>query len=854
MRRPLALATVALLAAGGAADAQTRRDTVIVPGPAYAASGWKESLLGDDYRDLWTVPIRVEFLDLGSFGGGLTVIARGGGRQTQSLRLKGGDGRQYAFRSVDKRPDLANVPAFQGTLIDDIIQDQTSSLHPTGALTIPPLVESVGVPHVVPRLVVMPDDPRLGEFREEFAGMLGTIEERPEDQADDGGPFPPFERVIGTTRLLERLEESAEDRVDARTYLVARLMDMILGDWDRHEDQWRWGELQRGGFRLWVPIPRDRDYAYVDYDGLGLDVARRFVRNIVEYTPDIRNMSGLTLNARGLDRRLLNGLERSAWDSAVAVIHRGMNDRVIDAAMERVPVEHRTRNPEIIASLKGRRDDVAGVARAFYDLLNTEVDIRGTDKRDLAIVDRTGDGLVTVRMYDPDSIGHIQGDPYYERTFTDRETREIRIYLQGNDDRLVVRGDVPRSIMVRVVGGGGDDRMVDSSVVRRGAPKAAFYDGRGDNVFVAGVATAVEDEDHTPPEPTTGLSGESYQDWGSRGGVMPVFGYSGIDGPIVGAGYGFTRYGFWREPYAHKLQARAMVGLETGGVAVDVEADVRNTASRGGYNLFLRASQLESMRFYGFGNETVEEETGSFYQFQQSQLLGWASMQIGLPGTGLLSIGPVVKYTEPEVEPGTPFERENVYGEGFGQVGGLLEAEIDVRDSEEYPRRGARFLLDAAGYPAVWHSEGFAKGTLTASTYLTPGFRGAPTLALRAGGEGVWGQYPIHEAAFLGGSRSVRGYNTERFAGDATLFGNAELRVPVATVNLLLLRGVFGVSGLVDTGRVYLGGESSDTWHVGTGGGVWFRFTVKDATVAASATYARGEDHDSFYLRLGPTF
>ena len=39
----------------------------------------------------------------------------------------------------------------------------------------PPLLEAVGLKSAPPRLYVMPDDPALGEFRQEFAGMLGTL-------------------------------------------------------------------------------------------------------------------------------------------------------------------------------------------------------------------------------------------------------------------------------------------------------------------------------------------------------------------------------------------------------------------------------------------------------------------------------------------------------------------------------------------------------------------------------------------------------------------------------------------------------------------------------------------------------
>ena len=127
-----------------------------------------------------------------------------------------------------------------------------------------------------------------------------------------------------------------------------------------------------------------------------------------------------------------------------------------------------------------------------------------------------------------------------------------------------------------------------------------------------------------------------------------------------------------------------------------------------------------------------------------------------------------------------------------------------------------------------------------------------PTLALRLGGKQVWGDAPIHESAFLGGSATVRGYSFERFAGDAMLFGNAEARMPLARVRLLV-RGDLGVLALADAGRVYLEGESPGGWHTAYGGGLWFRFQVRSTLLAASASYAQGE-RGIVYLKLGLPF
>jgi outer membrane protein assembly factor BamA len=119
-----------------------------------------------------------------------------------------------------------------------------------------------------------------------------------------------------------------------------------------------------------------------------------------------------------------------------------------------------------------------------------------------------------------------------------------------------------------------------------------------------------------------------------------------------------------------------------------------------------------------------------------------------------------------------------------------------------------------------------------------------PSLGFRVGAKKLWGLYPFHEAAYLGGTRTVRGMSRNRFAGDAYTFGNAELR--------LRLTKWLGVFGLTDAGRVFLDGEDSDRWHTSVGGGLWFSFS-KDKHVL-SFTSARSEGHVSFYIKSGLAF
>jgi hemolysin activation/secretion protein len=126
-----------------------------------------------------------------------------------------------------------------------------------------------------------------------------------------------------------------------------------------------------------------------------------------------------------------------------------------------------------------------------------------------------------------------------------------------------------------------------------------------------------------------------------------------------------------------------------------------------------------------------------------------------------------------------------------------------------------------------------------------------PTLALRAGGQHVWGRYPFHESAFLGGPRTIRGLRRQRYAGDSAAYGNAELRLTLVDRDEAFLSR-FGVFGLADGGRVWLAGETSDVWHHGFGGGV-FVSVMKPENVWSLAV-AHSEGRTRVYLEGGFMF
>jgi hypothetical protein len=334
----------------------------------YDAGPVRPLLLGDGYRREWGTPFRAEVLDLATFGGGLTPLRRGGGNQTTSLHLLGADGRRYAFRSVDKN-QATGMAGLERETIGRVRQDQIGALHPGAALVAAGVARAAGVPHPTPRLFVMPDDPALGEFRADFAGRLGMLDAYP--LAGAPGEAAPADSILDTEDLAAHLRANPGERVDARAYLRARLLDVYLGDWDRHEGQWRWMRMRTGAGARWVPIPLDRDYALVDYRGLLPGVARRIDPKIVRFDGEYRDLAGLLVDARTMDRAHLCALPAAAWDSAALALRDSLADPAIAAALRRLPPEWlRAGGAELSRKLHQRRDRLPAAARRFRALLH----------------------------------------------------------------------------------------------------------------------------------------------------------------------------------------------------------------------------------------------------------------------------------------------------------------------------------------------------------------------------------------------------------------------------------------------------------------------------------------------------
>ncbi|NJL13084.1 MAG: hypothetical protein HC913_08860 [Microscillaceae bacterium] len=363
--------------------------------PAYAeVSRYRRWTLGQNYRREWATPVPFPYFDWGADLGGLKIIKQGGGQATNSLRLEAPDGRQYVLRSVDKQGDKALPDALKNTFVADIVQDQTSAAHPYAPLVVPRLAEAAGLSHARPRYVYLAPDPRL-EGYEALADDVYLFEERPDDTFwRDVAHFGSARDIKSTAKVLEKIQSDNDERIDQRAVVKYRLFDIWLGDWDRHDDQWRWGQYEDKNTKqkIYRPIPRDRDQVFFNSDGKLVDLASHEwgLPKFQGFKARIRSIRGYNFNARYFDRFFLTEPIGEDWQAAARELQAALSDSVIALALADLPAEVQFRNAEIAAKLRQRREDLPIYAEAYFQFLSKAVSIIGSDKHELFEITHQG--------------------------------------------------------------------------------------------------------------------------------------------------------------------------------------------------------------------------------------------------------------------------------------------------------------------------------------------------------------------------------------------------------------------------------------------------------------------------------
>ena len=792
----------------------------------YMKGKFHRFFMGDNYRDVWNTKVDFPVFDIGTEKGGLSILKRGGGQQTRSVRLEDKNGKQYVLRSVNKYVEKALSEEMQNTIAVDVVQDGISASHPYAAITIPKLADAAGVMHTNPKLVWVPDDPRLGIYRKDIANGVFLFEERPDGNRSDVKSFGNSKDIESTSKTIKKTYDSHDHIVDQMAVLRARLFDILLNDWDRHDDQWRWATLKKDDKKIYRPIPRDRDQVYFINEGPLMWIASRrwAVRKFQGFDTSIKDVVGLGFNSRYFDRAFLSEPNLHDWITTAEIIKANVSDSVIHAAIKELPHEiYAISGPGIEQKLKARRDALPKYAEEFYRFLSKEVDVVGTDERDLFHVQRMENGNTKVEVFAlSDKKGKVK-DKLFERTFLPGETREIRLYGLKDKDEFELKGDAEKGIKIRIIGGKNNDSIKDESDVKGPGKNAIVYERKDKkNMLLPGNETRVH------------LSNKkSIDDYNRKqykfDKVMPLItgGYNIDDGVFIGAGANIRRFNF-RDSSFHQLTAKA--AFQTGAFELKYKGLVTSVSQIFDFKLDANVSVPRSVdNYYGPGNETQKlVNSKRFYRVRY--FYGWFNPRLyhQINPSLSYSVGAFYQYYEvtdtinrfiaqlyPDVLSASDYSGHSYTGLNANFV-------VDTRDDETLPKRGIFWDTQITAFHSLKSTgEDFVKLQSDLSFYLS--FQKDPRLVFagRIGGATNTGDYDFFHSNFLGRKTNLRGFRNNRFAGDKLFYQNTEIRIKLKNIRSYLLNGQTGMLFFNDLGRVWLKGENSNKWHNGYGAGLW---------------------------------
>lgn len=788
---------------------------------------------GKRYRKSYGIPVTAETANLEILFGGLKPVRKGGGNQSKTLRLETKDGKQYVMRAVKKNAtqylqsllfkDQYIEPQFKNTATEKLVMDVFTGSHPFAPLTIPALSDPIGVYHLNPKLYYIPKQKALGEYNSEFGDELYIVEE----QASDGNVALHEKNftgnIISTSDVIKKLHSDESVSIDETVYIRSRLFDMLINDWDRHQDQWRWLEFKENGKTLYKALPRDRDQAFSKMsDGLIMGAATSFfpaAELLKKYNDDLKNVRGFNVEPYPLDMALIRTSDKKIWDDQVRLIQKNLTDEVIEKAFDNIPKEARNESIAFIKkTLKARRAKLQTISDDYFKVINKYGVITGTNKDDLIKIEnhKNGDLELSVFRKKKDST-----ELFIHKIYDPKLTKELWVYGLDDDDTFEVKGK-SKKIKIRLIGGQNNDQFK----VENGSNVHIYdYKSKNNDVELAKKAKIkLSDQYNLNTYDHRKLKNNTSE-------TSLLIGANPDDGLKIGGNLIFTSFGFERNPFTAKHHLKGAFYFATSGYEFNYKGEFANTIGR--MNLVVDAnfqSANFTQNFFGYGNETknLEETLGEDYHRVRIKEFGIApSLVYKAFGGAQVSFGASYKSVEVDKTVGrfientmevpqsifesnqfagvnSKFEFENYDNKVFPTIGMKTSVEVGFKGSLEDTERNFVYLIPQINF----------------THHLIPSRK--LVLATEIKSHLIFNNnFEFYQAASIGGANGLRGFRNQRFAGQRSLFQNTDIRYTFNSLKTNIIPVKMGVYGGFDYGRIWVKGDDSEKWNNSYGGGIF---------------------------------
>ena len=807
-------------------------------------------LFGLHYRKYYSFPIEAKTATLDTLFGGVKPTRQGGGHQSTSLRLIDSNGKEYVMRALKKSTsrflqsvvfkDQFVLNQFDDTYAEGFLFDFYTTSHPYTPLAVGNLADKIGVAHTNPLLYYIPKQPVLKGFNYNFGDELYLVEEHLTDNQKNAKSLGKPLDIISTDDLMKNIRKDEKYTIDEPAYIKARLFDMLIGDWDRHSDQWRWGEYKEDGKIVYKPIPRDRDQAFTKYDGALLSLLMNMpaLRHMQSFKKDIRNVKWLNREPYPQDIAFLKTADEKEWITQAKYIQEHLSDADIDGAFTNLPKEVQDETIEDIKrKLKIRKTKLQSYAKEYYRVLQKTVLIVGTDKKDKFVITNTSKNNTKIAIY---RLKKESDELLYTKKFTADKTKNIWIYGLDDDDIFEVKGDNNSAIKIRLIGGQNND----SYTIENGK-KIKIYDFKSKpNTYTLDTKTKTYLTDDYEPN----FYNYEKVKYNAFSG-FPFGGYNPDDGVKLGIVANYTINKFNQYPYTQKHLLKANYLFATSGYEFTYNGYFPKTLGKWDFELESRfTSPNFTINYFGYGNETVNNDDiyGMDYNRVRLRTLKAAP-----------SIKKVGRYGS-EINLATTFEKikvEETTGR-FINIPGAVNP--NVFDNQQYVGAEIKYSFenyDVSSLPTMGFGFSVAGSwkmnvqetktnfpTLDAKVNFNHKIdaKGKLVLATIVKSKVLFNNnFEFYQGATLGGDYDLRGFRNERFLGKASFYQSSDVRWSIGKIKKSIIPMSYGILGGYDYGRVWLDGEDSHKWHQSVGGGIWFNGLN---VITGRITYFKGTD------------
>jgi len=794
--------------------------------------GFFRFLFGKHYRKYYSTPIAAKTATIDTLFGGLKPQRVEGGYQSKSLQVIAKDGKEYVMHAMKKSAsrflqslafrDQFIAKDFENTYAENFLFDVYTTAHPYLPFTVGNLAEKIGVAHTNPHLYYIPKHRALRQFNANFGDELYMVEERASNSQTALKSFGNPSTIISTKDVMKNLQRDEKYSVDESAYIKARLLDMLVGDWNRNEDQWRWGEHQEGEKIIYKPIPLDRDQVYGKYDGALLSILMNStsLRHVQTFQKDIKNVQWLNKEAYPLDLAFLKKSDEKAWLEQAKYIQENLSDADIDGAFHNLPTAVQDATvQDIKQKLKARKTHLQRYASEYYNVLQKTVLIVGTDKKDKFIIHQKAKNKLEVEVYRIKTEGD---ELLYTKEFASKKTNNLWVYGLDENDVFEVKGSAKSGIKIQLIGGQNED----SYIVENGK-KVKIHDFKSKtNTYLVDSSTKLRLSDDYVAN-LYDYKKPKYNFYS----LLPNIGFNPDDGVKLGFVTNYTTYHFNQNPYTHKHVLKANYFFATNGFELIYNSLFPKLFGKWDLDL---GSQFTgpnfTINYFGYGNETKNNDDTFGMNYNRVRI----KMFKVLP-----SIKKKGKYGS-EIQLQTSFER------------------IDVEETSD------RFItVDGTMNPAVFETQQFA-GAMLKYSFENYDIPSLPTIGMGFSVAGTWkmnlddtrsnfpalesklnfnhkidakgkfvlatilkakilfnNNYEFHQGATLGGNYDLRGFRNERFLGNQSFYQSSDIRWNIGKIRKSIVPMSYGILGGFDYGRVWLKGEDSQKWHQSIGGGLW---------------------------------